>query len=35
MQIKGIGINIDSSTIDGDLDLFEKALGDFQDIGFD
>ena len=35
MHIKGIGINIDSPTIDGDLDLFEKALGDFQDIGFD
>ena len=35
MYTKGIGINIDSPTIDGDLDLFEKALGDFQDIGFD
>ena len=35
MHIKGIGINIDSPTIDGDLDLLEKALGDFQDIGFD
>ena len=35
MNTKGIGINIDSPTIDGDLDLFEKALGDFQDIGFD
>ena len=35
MNIKGIGINIDSPTIDGDLDLLEKALGDFQDIGFD
>ena len=35
MHIKGIGINIDSSTIDGDLDLLEKVLGDFQDIGFD
>ncbi|MEA2087321.1 MAG: sugar phosphate isomerase/epimerase [Candidatus Caldatribacteriota bacterium] len=35
MHIKGIGINIDSPTIDGDLDLFEEALGDFQDIGFD
>jgi len=35
MHIKGIGINIDSSTIDGDLDLLEKTLGNFQDIGFD
>jgi len=35
MQIKGIGINVDSSTIDGDLDLLEKTLGNFQDIGFD
>lgn len=35
MHIKGIGINIYSPTIDGDLDLFEKALSDFQDVGFD
>ena len=35
MHIKGIGINVDSSTIDGDLDLLEKTLGNFQDIGFD
>jgi len=35
MQIKGIGINIDSPTIDGDLDLLEETLGSFQDIGFD
>jgi len=35
MHIKGIGINIDSPTIDGDLDLLEKTLGNFQDIGFD
>lgn len=35
MQIKGIGINVDSHTIDGDLDLLEKTLGNFQDIGFD
>lgn len=35
MHIKGIGINIDSPTIDGDLDLLEKTLGSFQDIGFD
>ena len=35
MKIKGIGINIDSPTIDGDLDLLEKTLGNFQDLGFD
>jgi sugar phosphate isomerase/epimerase len=35
MHIKGIGINIDSPTIDGDLDILEKALGNFQNIGFD
>ena len=35
MHIKGIGINIDSSAIDGDLDLLEKTLSNFQDIGFD
>jgi len=35
MPIKGIGINIDSPTTDGDLDILEKALGNFQDIGFD
>ncbi|HDK25775.1 MAG TPA: sugar phosphate isomerase/epimerase [Candidatus Atribacteria bacterium] len=35
MNAKGIGINIDSPTIDGDLDLLEKILGDCQDIGFD
>lgn len=35
MHIKGIGINIDSPTIDGDLDLLEETLGSFQDIGFD
>src|SRR5665648_731523 len=35
MKIQGIGINVDSSTIDGDLDLLEKTLGNFQDIGFD
>jgi len=35
MNIKGIGINIDSSTIDGDLDLLEKVLGNSQDLGFD
>jgi len=35
MHIKGIGINIDSPTIDGDLDLLEKALGNIQDKGFD
>jgi len=35
MKIKGIEINIDSSTIDGDLDLLEKTLSNFQDIGFD
>jgi len=35
MHIKGIGINIDSPTIDGDLDILEKALGNFQDLGFD
>ena len=34
MQIKGIGINVDSSNIDGDLDLLEETLGNFQDIGF-
>lgn len=34
MHIKGIGINIDSFTIDGDLDLLEKTLSNFQDIGF-
>ena len=27
MNIKGIGINIDSPNIDGDLDLLENALG--------
>jgi len=35
MHIKGIGINIDSPTIDGDLDLLENALGNVQDRGFD
>ena len=35
MYIKGIGINIDSPTIDGDLDLLEKTLGNIQDNGFD
>jgi len=35
MHIKGIGINIDCSTIDGDLDLLEKVLGNIQDKGFD
>ncbi len=35
MNIKGIGINIDSPTIDGDLDLLEKTLGSIQDNGFD
>jgi len=35
MNIKGIGINIDSPTIDGDLDLLENALGNIQDKGFD
>ncbi|MEA2022504.1 MAG: hypothetical protein U9N08_08545 [Candidatus Caldatribacteriota bacterium] len=35
MDIKGIGINIDSSTIDGDLDLLEEALGSSQNLGFD
>jgi len=35
MHIKGIGINIDSSTIDGDLDLLEKTLANIQDKGFD
>jgi sugar phosphate isomerase/epimerase len=35
MQIKGIGINVDSPTIDGDLDLLEKTLGNIQDNGFD
>ena len=35
MHIKGIGINIDSPTIDGDLDLLENALGNIQDKGFD
>ena len=35
MHIKGIGINIDSPTIDGDLDLLEKVLGNIQDNGFD
>ncbi|TFG93278.1 MAG: sugar phosphate isomerase/epimerase [Candidatus Atribacteria bacterium] len=35
MQIKGIGINVDSPTIDGDLDLLEKTLGSIQDNGFD
>jgi len=35
MHIKGIGINIDSPAIDGDLDILEKALGNFQDLGFD
>jgi sugar phosphate isomerase/epimerase len=34
MHIKGIGINIDSPTIDGDLDLLEKTLGNIQDNGF-
>ena len=34
MNIKGIGINIDSPTIDGDLDLLENALGNIQDKGF-
>lgn len=34
MHIKGIGINIDSSAIDGDLDLLEKTLGSIQDNGF-
>ncbi|MBA7570581.1 hypothetical protein ES695_03150 [Candidatus Atribacteria bacterium 1244-E10-H5-B2] len=35
MHIKGIGINIDSPTINGDLDLLEKTLGNIQDNGFD
>lgn len=35
MYIKAIGINVDSSTIDGDLDLLEKTLGSIQDKGFD
>ena len=35
MNIKGIGINIDSPTIDGDLDLLKNALGDIQEKGFD
>jgi len=35
MHIKGIGINIDSSTIDGDLDLLKKTLANIQDKGFD
>jgi len=35
MHIKGIGINIDSPTIDGNLDLLEKVLGNIQDNGFD
>jgi len=34
MHIKGIGINIDSSAIDGDLDLLEKTLGSIQGNGF-
>jgi len=34
MHIKGIGINIDSSAIDGDLDLLEKTLGSIQSNGF-
>lgn len=35
MKIKGIGINIDAPTIDGDLDLLEKSLAEIQGIGFD
>ena len=35
MHTKGIGINIDSPTIDGDLDLLEETLADIQDKGFD
>jgi len=35
MHIKGIGINIDSPTIDGDLDLLEETLANIQDKGFD
>lgn len=35
MNIKGIGINIDSPTIDGDLDLLEETLANIQDKGFD
>ena len=35
MHIKGIGINIDSPTIDGDLDLLEDALANIQSEGFD
>jgi len=35
MQIRGIGINIDSSAINGDLYLLENALGNIQDNGFD
>ncbi len=35
MKIKGIGINIDAPTIDGDLDLLEKSLTEIQGMGFD
>ena len=35
MHIKGIGINIDSPTIDGDLDLLEETLANIQGKGFD
>ncbi|MCJ7656475.1 MAG: sugar phosphate isomerase/epimerase [Candidatus Atribacteria bacterium] len=35
MHIKGIGINIDSSAMDGDLDLLEETLTNIQGKGFD
>lgn len=35
MVVKGIGINIDAPTIDGDLDLLEKSLAEIQNMGFD
>jgi len=35
IDIKGIGINIDSPTIKGDLDLLENALGNIHNKGFD
>src|SRR5690554_4594729 len=35
MRIKGIGINLDSSMIDGDYRIFEQQLKIFQETGFD
>lgn len=35
MEIKGIGINADSSRINGDLELLERDLALFREVGFD